>query len=92
MTPAERRALFKRAPGQMRGHAGRPGTGPAGEKCGTCKHKVCKGGVAGRYLKCNLMRAQWTGGKGTDIFARDAACDKWESKNDDSRGEIARSS
>ena len=55
-----------------------PGTGPAGMKCRDCEHSIYKPGVAGSYPKCNLMRARWTGGRGTDIRMRSPACSKFE--------------
>jgi hypothetical protein len=76
MTPEERKALFKRVP-VLKGHASLPGSGPSGETCRSCKHKAYQGGCAGDYIKCGLMRANWTRGRATDIRARDAACDKW---------------
>lgn len=54
------------------------GTGPEGETCGTCRFKVYRGNVAGRYLKCELTQEHWTGGGGSDIKARWLACGKWE--------------
>ena len=61
------------------GHAALPGTGPAGETCGSCKHLYRKL-MAKTYLKCELMHAHWTGGEGTDVRAGDAACRRWEVK------------
>ena len=66
---------------EPRGYAGRPGDGPADETCGTCKYKVRREGCSGRYLKCQLTRAAWTGGRRTDILARSPACEKWEAKD-----------
>lgn len=61
-----------------KGYAGKPGTGPKGETCGSCRniHKKCGSGRA--YLKCRLIRWRWTGGAGTDILARTPACERWE--------------
>jgi len=59
------------------GHAGPVGSGPDGETCKTCKH-LCRVQYAKTYLKCGLLRKQWTHGPGTDIKAKDAACWKWE--------------
>jgi hypothetical protein len=59
---------------QQRGYAAPPGTGPAGQTCGTCEHIV----RGAKYRKCELIRAKWTHGPGTDILARSAACNKWE--------------
>lgn len=58
------------------GHAGKPGTGPAGETCWSCVH-IYRNVLAKTYLKCGLNRAMWTGGRKSDIRARDAACLKW---------------
>lgn len=59
---------------QARGYADHPGTGPADETCGSCKH-ISRGR---RWTKCKLTRACWTGGRRTDILVRAAACSKWE--------------
>ncbi len=63
---------------QPRGYADRPGTGPAGETCGTCRfsHRVGHG----RHPKCELTRAAWTHSRRTDILMRAPACRKWERK------------
>ena len=60
-----------------RGHAGPPGSGPAGETCRTCKH-LTRREYSKTYLKCALMRHKWSGGTATDIRAKDAACSRWE--------------
>lgn len=57
-----------------RGGADRPGTGPKGETCGSCRHIM----RTERYRKCELTRAAWTRGPRTDIRARWSACSKWE--------------
>ena len=74
----------KRKPTQPRGHACNPGSGPAGETCKTCRH-LCRLTYAKTYLKCGLMEDQWTGGPGTDVRAKDAACWKWEAKPTDTQ-------
>lgn len=58
-----------------KGHAGRPGAGPDGETCGTCKHRY-RHVMSKTYQKCNLTK--WTHGSATDIRARDPACQYWE--------------
>lgn len=58
-------------------HAAPPGTGPEGETCKSCLH-IYRNRLSKVYLKCDLMRAHWTGGGGTDIRAKDPACSKWE--------------
>jgi hypothetical protein len=85
LTPAERAKLFRRVP-KDRGHAAPPGTGPDGETCGTCEHYVRRETEARRvYRKCGRMEAQWTGGLGTDIRAKDKACSQWEARSGDVR-------
>lgn len=79
LTPKERRRLFGAHIPKKGLYAGIPGTGPDGETCRSCAHKSYAGGCAGAYLKCSLMRAQWTRGGGTDIKAGTAACSRWES-------------
>lgn len=58
---------------EPRGGADRPGTGPAGQTCGTCQHIA----RFEKYRKCALTRAAWTSGPRTDIRSRWAACSKW---------------
>lgn len=79
LTPAERHRLLKGRKKSL--HAAPPGTGPAGETCGSCAHYVRRR-MGGIYRKCGLCRSQWTNGPGTDIRAKDAACSKWEKPSD----------
>lgn len=72
LTPAERRSLTRNGP-RKAGHAMPPGTGPAGETCGSCVHLF----RAKTYLKCWLRRDRWTGGGASDVRAGDPACVKW---------------
>lgn len=76
LTPAERRRLTAKPKTKKTGHAWRPGTGPEGETCKSCKHLVRKS-MSKVYLKCGLMAAHWTGGAGTDVRASDPACREW---------------
>lgn len=71
------RAKGTRSKTKQRGYARPPGTGPAGETCGSCKW-ACR---FGRYAKCGVMQPVWTGGPGTDILLRSPACEKWEREN-----------
>lgn len=67
----------KRKDPEPAGYAWPPGTGPAGETCGSCRH-LYRNRQAKTYLKCELVRAKWTGGRKTDVLARSLACAKWE--------------
>lgn len=61
------------------GYAARPGTGPEGERCSTCRHCVFRVGTRGsRYYKCRLMEGRWTAGRGSDIAYRSPACHLWQ--------------
>jgi hypothetical protein len=63
---------------QPRGYAYSPGTGPAGETCGSCslieRHR--------RWCKCGHEYAvrKHTRGRASDILARSPACRYWEQK------------
>ena len=63
---------------EPRGYAAPPGTGPAGETCGTCQYRTYAGNTQGSYPKCALRYGTWTGGRATDILVHAAACEKWE--------------
>ena len=69
----------KRKATKPNGYAGIPGNGPAGETCGSCRH-IYRNRQSKVYLKCELCRATWTHGPGSDIRARSPACDYWEAK------------
>lgn len=58
----------------------RIGSGPAGETCGTCRHAVRVSYHDSKYTKCELVKAYWTHGAGSDIKLRWAACRAWEEK------------
>jgi hypothetical protein len=76
--PAEHDGAQKRKPTQPKGYAARPGSGPAGETCGTCAHYLRVEGGNRAFPKCALMRRHWTHGPGSDIRRAAAACEKWE--------------
>jgi hypothetical protein len=59
-------------------HVGIPGEGPAGARCGTCRHAVVPWSNSKRYYRCNLNKARWSNGEATDIHLKDQACPKWE--------------
>jgi len=80
-------AIHNKKPGRKKksrttkpnGYAGKPGTGPKGEKCKTCKH-LCKRVFAKTYYKCALYCKGRTrlGGRGSDVLLNSPACQKWE--------------
>jgi hypothetical protein len=78
LADAPLRGKKKRKPTPGRGHAWKPGTGPAGETCGTCAHRVVSRGNSRNFQKCGKNRSAWTRGPGSDIRAKDAACKFWE--------------
>jgi len=62
---------------KMRGHAALSGTGPLGETCGSCgSYRSVQGGTRS-YPKCELAKARWTRGPGSDIRKSDPACERW---------------
>lgn len=63
-----------------RGYAGAPGTGPAGETCSTCMHKVSVQGGNKTFPKCALSEHRWTRGGASDIRVKSPACRLWESR------------
>lgn len=80
VTVEEARVLLKKKHRPLtvkRGYAAPPGTGPAGETCGSCEH-LYRNRMAKTYLKCSLMSGVWTGGAGTDILAKAPACRLWK--------------
>lgn len=67
----------------QRGHFARPGTGPEGETCGTCRHYTVKSGDTSKpYRKCGKALAKWTRGPGSDIRKKDPSCHGWEKSTD----------
>ncbi|MEW6304865.1 MAG: hypothetical protein AB1705_15425 [Verrucomicrobiota bacterium] len=62
---------------EPKGYAKPPGSGPAGETCGTCAHAVKVRGGRRAYWKCAVIRHRWTHGPGTDIRLKTPACSMW---------------
>lgn len=58
--------------------AAKSGTGPDGETCRTCAHRVRARYRDRVYQKCGLCRKQWTHGPGSDIKVYWNACMYWE--------------
>jgi len=63
---------------QPRGHAWAPGSGPEGETCKTCAHRVRLQYHGKIYQKCGKNESAWTHGRGSDIRTTDPACKFWE--------------
>ena len=63
------------------GYAYRPGTGPAGERCGTCAccYLAARRNPKARHYKCALVTP--TFGPGTDIVLKSPACWAWRKKS-----------
>ncbi|HWH81628.1 MAG TPA: hypothetical protein VNU71_05265 [Burkholderiaceae bacterium] len=77
----ERKAgVVARKPTKKNGYAAPPGTGPTDKTCRDCNHKRSLGSGAKHFIKCELRRATWTSGEGTDILARTPACSKFQPK------------
>lgn len=72
----------KRKTTRPQGYAALPGTGPGGETCGSCAHRV-RIAYSKTYNKCALNRPNWTSGPGSDILVRSPACLKWQPIPDD---------
>lgn len=78
--PAHVRAQANRGGYSRQGHAAQPGTGPREHTCGDCAHVTRATTGAQTFHKCLLMRAEWTGGRGSDVRARDPACRRWSAQ------------
>lgn len=86
LAPAQRRQLLGRKGTQPNGFAAVPGTGPAGETCGSCEHIHREKMYSGRtFPKCDLMKRFWTHGPGSDIRVKSPACREWVRATDWSR-------
>lgn len=72
----------KRKPTEPKGYAALPGTGPEGKTCRDCQHKKTMSNTGAKsWIKCELMRAAWTHGPGTDIRASSPACRRFVQKS-----------
>lgn len=70
----------ERKPLPKGGYPARPGSGPEGETCKTCRHYCVVPYHGKAYRKCALV--EWTHGPGTDIKSSSPACLHWESSED----------
>lgn len=62
-----------------RAYADKPGSGPEGERCGTCSFARRHGHHGRYYWKCGLVLS--THGAATDIRLKTPACRKWGAKS-----------
>lgn len=60
----------------VKGYAARPGTGPPGETCRSCRYSAPHGHGTRTFWKCDLVRP--TSGPGTDIRLKSPACARWQ--------------
>lgn len=74
--------LFGDQPRTLRGdgYAGRPGAGPAGETCGTCKHRRRSRLSSKTVNKCGHPLGRISGCEATDILVSAPACEHWSAK------------
>ena len=57
-----------------------PGSGPEGERCGTCGLCCrCRVRSGRRFYKCGMLFDHWTSGPATDIRLKSPACLYWVS-------------
>lgn len=78
--PIRKPATGKRRETVPKGYAGLPGSGPDGETCGTCQHieRFVNYNGNKRWAKCgHRLAPRRTGGRGTDVLVRSAACNNW---------------
>jgi len=77
--PGRPREARSPRPSKAMGYAAPPGSGPAGETCGTCAHcrlRTIRG--ERRVYKCRLLQGRWTFDRTTDVRLRSPACAKWQ--------------
>lgn len=65
---------------EKKGYAAPPGTGPAGETCGTCGHIYAHDYNSRTYFKCMMGKGGYTSGSGSDIRKKSPACMFWTKK------------
>ena len=71
-------AITQQVSKRDKAHPYRPGTGPAGQTCGTCSKCSRISYHNKTYRKCHVLMKHWTHGPGTDIRKKDLACKSWE--------------
>lgn len=65
------------------GYASRPGTGPKGQRCSTCKSCIVMMRDEVRVRRCEIVAAKWTDGVEFDIKHNAPACRDWQRKRYD---------
>ncbi len=71
----EHTPIFDKYKGRHNAHPAKPGTGPDGETCKTCRYRLSLDYHDTMYFKCEL--ANITHGPGTDLRLKDEACEMW---------------
>lgn len=67
-------------PGRRIGYAARPGTGPKGQRCNTCRFCIVVTQSGERVRKCELKAPIWTTTDETNVKHNAPACKMWERK------------
>lgn len=73
-------APAKPRPQPSLGYAARPGTGPKGQRCNTCRHCMLVSADGQRVRRCELTAPKWDRGAQMDIKHNAPACKHWERK------------
>lgn len=62
------------------GYASRPGTGPKGQRCNTCRYCIVVAQHGQRTRKGEIVAAKWSTSPETDIKHNAPACRDWQRK------------
>lgn len=79
MTARRAKVVDRIRKGGPRGYAAMPGTGPVGQTCRQCVHKISVWGGTKRFQKCALYPNR-TNGVASDIRVNSLACSLFEPK------------
>lgn len=74
----ERARIERSSTVHANGYAAKPGTGPAGESCGTCANcRMRHLSAQRRVYKCALAMSGWNSSRSSDVLIHSPACEKW---------------
>lgn len=65
-------------PGEPHGYPEPPGSGPPGETCRTCEHRMKLRAGNKKFYKCDKNRHRWGNSTASDIVLKTPACRLWE--------------